>query len=78
MNTLKMLSNTERNCLCLNCGGRNSYLFANGVRMCQLKAKDSESFNYLVFLENTSVEISVGDLKETALYEYVYNFSVTS
>ena len=46
--------------------------------MCQLKAKDSESFNYLVFLENTSVEISVGDLKETALYEYVYNFSVTS
>ena len=46
--------------------------------MCQLKAKDSESFNYLVFLENTSVEISVGDLKETVLYEYVYNFSVTS
>ena len=42
---------------------RKQILFVNGVKIYQLKAKESELFDYPVCLENILKEFSVNDMK---------------
>ena len=62
--------------LSLRYNGANSYLFVNGTEIIKLKAKDSEIVAALLCLANISEDFSVGNMKQTKLYEYVYDFSV--
>ena len=52
--------------LSLNFTGVNSYIFFNGVEMYKFKAKYSE----------INAKFLIDNMKNTGLYEYVYNFSV--
>ena len=49
-----------------NFTGVNSYIFVNGVEMYKFKAKYSE----------INAKFLIDNMKNTGLYEYVYNFSV--
>ena len=62
-------------CLSLNYKGRNSFLFVNGTKIYQFKAKDSE-IKYPCCLENISKDLSVDNMKKTGLSGYVHDFSV--
>ena len=65
-----------KNCLSLYNNGVASYLFANGVGIQKLKAKDPEINAIPLWLGNTSNNSSVDHMKKTRLNGYVYNFSV--
>ena len=56
--------------------GSNSYIFVNGVKIFQLRAKDSELNEYPLCLGNISKDFTVENVKERGLNEYVYDFSV--
>ena len=56
--------------------GANSYLFVNGTEIIKFKAKDSEIVANPLCLGNFSEDFSMGNMKETGLYECVYDFSV--
>ena len=63
-------------CLSLCYNENNSYLFVEGVKMFQFKAKDSEFVNYATRLGNNSKYFSVGDMMQTGLNGYAYDFLV--
>ena len=73
---LNITEQWKKFCSSLHCNGSNSYLFFNGVKKYQLKAKGSEFFNYPVFVRNISKEFSIGDMKQTGLNGYMHDFSV--
>ena len=56
--------------------GADIYLFVNGTEVIKFKAKDSEIVAYPLFLGNISKYISVGNMQNTRLNGYVYEFSV--
>ena len=56
--------------------GANSYLFVNGTKIYQFKAKDSEIVASPLLLGNISKDFSVNNMKKTGLNGYVYDFSV--
>ena len=56
--------------------GANSYLFVNGAKIYQFKAKDSEIVASPLLLGNISKDFSVNNMKKTGLNGYVYDFSV--
>ena len=49
-------------------------MFVNGTKIIKFKAKDSEINAIPLYLGNVSKDFSV-DVKKTAFYEYVYDFS---
>ena len=59
-------------CLSLHYNAAKSLLFANGVKVYQIKAKDSEIKPYPLRLRNTSKDFSVGNLKKPGLNGKVY------
>ena len=63
-------------CVSLDYIGSDSYLFVNGVKIYQFKAKNSELIDYPVILENISKDFSAADLKQTGLNGYVYHISI--
>ena len=70
-------SRSERNfCLSLHYNGSNSFLFVNGTKIHQFKAKDSEIIVYPLCLGNISKDVSIDNMKKNGLNEYVYDFSV--
>ena len=54
----------------LHYNGANGYLFVNDTEIIKFKAKDSKC------LGNISKDFSVGNMKNTGLNGYVYDFSV--
>ena len=62
-------------CLSLHYNGPNSYLFVNGTEIYKFKAKDSEIVTTPLCLENISKDWSEGNMKNTGLTGYVYDFS---
>ena len=52
------------------------YFFVNGTEVIKFKAKDPEIVAYLLFSGNISKYISVGNVQNTRLNGYVYEFSV--
>ena len=62
--------------LCLQCNGKNSFLFVNATKIYQLKAKDSEIKSYPLCLGYISKHFAVNNKKRTGLNGYKYNFSV--
>ena len=56
--------------------GANCYLFVNGVEIHRFKTKDSKVNAIPLCLGNISKELSVGNMKKTGFYGYVYDFSV--
>ena len=63
--------------LSLHYNGDNNYLFVNDKEIIKFKAKKaSEIVANSLCLGNISEAFSVANMKKTALYEYVYDFSV--
>ena len=60
-------------CLSLHYNGSNSFLFVNGTKIHQFKAKDSGIKVYPLCLGNISKDFSVDNVKKTG---YVYDVSV--
>ena len=56
--------------------GADSCLFGNGKQIIKSKAKDYEIAANPLFSGKVSEEFSVGNMKKTELYGYVYDFSV--
>ena len=56
--------------------GSNNFLFANGVNIYQIKAKNSELKLYPSCLDNILKDFSVDSMKKTGLNGYEYDFSV--
>ena len=56
--------------------GANSCLFVNGTEVIKFKAKDFEIVATPLCLGNISEDWSVGNMKDTGLNGYVYDFSV--
>ena len=70
-------SRSERKfCVSLPYNGSNSFLFVNGTKIHQFKAKDFEIKKYPLCLGNISKDFSVNNMKKTGLNGYVYDFSV--
>ena len=63
-------------CLSLHYNGGNSYLFVNGTKIINFKAKDSEINPYEFCLGNISKDSSIDNMKKTSLKGCVYDFSV--
>ena len=63
-------------CLGLHYNGPDSYLFVNGTKNYNLKAKDSEIVSNPLCLGNISKDFSVANMKKTGLYGYAYDFGV--
>ena len=61
--------------LSLNYNGSNSYLFVNGVKICKLKAEDSEINIAPLSRGNVSKGFLIDNMKRTGLCGYVYDFS---
>ena len=55
--------------------GVNSYLFVNGTEIHIFKAKDSEINAIRLCLGNISKIFSIGNMKKTGFYGYIYDFS---
>ena len=68
--------NGEKYCLSLYYNGANSYLFVNGTEVIKFKAKDFEIVATPLCLGNVSKDWSVGNMKDSGLNGYVYDFSV--
>ena len=62
-------------CLSLHYNGSNSFLFANGTKIHQFKAKNFEIKSYPLYLGNISKEFSIDNMKKTGLNGHVYDFS---
>ena len=63
-------------CLSLHYNRASSYLFLNGRKIGELKAKDSEVVASPVCLGNISKDWSADNMKKTGLNGYVYEFNV--
>ena len=61
--------------LSLNYNGSNSYLFVNDVKICKLKAEDSEINIAPLSRGNVSKGFLIDNMKRTGLCGYVYDFS---
>ena len=68
--------NGEKYCLSLYYNGANSYLFVNGTEVIKFKAKHFEIVATPLCLGNVSKDWSVGNMKDSGLNGYVYDFSV--
>ena len=67
---------SKKFCLSLHYNGANSYLFVNGKEIHKFRAKDSEIVATALCLGNISKDWSVGNLRNTRLNGFLYNFSV--
>ena len=56
--------------------GNDSFLYANGVKICQFKAKNSEMKLCPLCVGNILKDFTVDNMKKTGLYGYMYDFSV--
>ena len=63
-------------CLSLHYNEANSYLFVNGKKIVQFKAKDFEIVATPLFLGKISKDRSADNMKKVGLNWYVYEFNV--
>ena len=63
-------------CLSLHYNGAHSYLFANGTKSYNFKAKDSDIVATTLWVGNISKDWSVDNMKKTGFTGSVYDFSV--
>ena len=63
-------------CLSLHHNVDKKFLFVNGVKIYQFRAKDSEINTYSLSLRNILKDFTVDNVKKTGLDGYVYNFSI--
>ena len=76
-NSLLILQNKERNfCLNLHYNESNSYLFVNGVKIYQFKAKDSELNGYPLYFRNISRDFAVDKIRKAGVNGYSDGFSI--
>ena len=70
------LTVTNKNfCLSLHYNGDSSYLFVNGKKIVNFKAKDSEIVPYPLYLENLSKDFSLKNTTNTGFFGCIYGFS---
>ena len=67
---------SKKFCLSLHYNGANSYLFVNGKEIHKFRTKDSEIVATALCLGNISKDWSVGNLRNTRLNGFLYDFSV--
>ena len=76
MYSVNFADNGDKYCLSLHYNGANSYLFVNGTKIINFKAKDSKIVASPLCLGNMSNDSSADNMKDTGLNGYVYDFSV--
>ena len=76
MYSINFTENIKKFCLSQHYNGVNSYLFVNGTEIHKFKAKDSEIATTPLCIGNISKDLSVDNMKKTALKGYIYDFSV--
>ena len=64
-------------CLSLYYNGSTSYLFVNGVKIYQIRAKDSQLVLHPMCLGNISQDFLIDNMIDTGLNGYFYNFSTS-
>ena len=64
-------------CLSLYYNGSTSYLFVNGVKIYQIRAKDSQLVLHPMCLGNISQNFLIDNMIDTGLNGYFYNFSTS-
>ena len=74
--SINFTKSRKKFCLSLHYNGANSYLFLNGTKIIEFKAKDSEINAISLCLRNISKKFFVDNMKKTIFYGYVYDFSV--
>ena len=72
--SINFTEDNKKFCLSLHYNGANSYLFVNGLEI--IKAKYSEIAEYPLCLGNISKDFSLGNMKNTELNRYAFDFSV--
>ena len=60
--------------LSLHYNGSNSFLFVNGTKIYQFKAKDSEIKDYALCLDNISKDFTINNMEKTGLKGVVEYF----
>ena len=74
---INITKSRKKICLSLHCNAVNNFLHANGVKIHKFKAKDSKTKPYLLCSENISKDVTVNNMKKTALNGKVYHFFVS-
>ena len=74
--SIKFSEQDKKNCLSMHYSGTDSFLFVNGVKIYQFKAKDSELNVYPLYLDNISKYFALNNLKITGQHEYTCDFLV--
>ena len=59
---------------CSSYNGNNSFLFVKATKICQFKAKDSETKYYPLCLGNILGDFSANNMQKTGLNGFVYDF----
>ena len=76
MYSINFTKENRKFCLSLHYNGANSYLFVNGKEIDKFTGKDSEMNPYEQCLGNILKDWSIGNMKNTSLQGYIYDFSV--
>ena len=76
MQSINFTATKTRFCLSLHYNGANSYVFVNGTKIIEFKAKVSEIVANPLCLGNISENFSKDNMKKTGLVGSVYGFSI--
>ena len=64
---INVIQSGKRFVLSLHYNGSNSFLFANATKVYQFKAKDSETKDYPLYLDNISKDLTINNMTKTGL-----------
>ena len=76
MHSINFTKVNTKFCLSLHYNGANSYLFVNGTKIHQFKAKDFMINPNNLCLGNVSKDFSMSNMKKTGFNSCIYDFSV--
>ena len=72
--SVNIAKSSKNICLSLHYNARKKFLYANGAKVYQFKANDSEIKPYPLCFKNISKDFTVGNMKKAGLNGKVYDF----
>ena len=77
MDSVDITKFRKKICLSLNYIASNDFLYANGIKIHQFKAKKFEIRSYSLCLGSISKDFTVDNMKKTGLNGKIYDFTVS-
>ena len=77
VDSVNIIKFRKKICLSLNYIASNNFLYANGIKINQFKAKNSEIKSYSLCLVSISKDFTVDNMKKTGLNGKIYDFTVS-